>query len=92
MRPLVQINDEVREMNDDEFAGYEYAQSQIPVKMAEEVRAARNQKLKECDWTQLADVTLSQEQMTAWAEYRQALRDITAQDGFPMEIVWPTQP
>ncbi len=56
---------------------------------AGQVRADRNSKLKDSDWTQIADCTADK---TAWATYRQALRDITAQDGFPWTIDWPEQP
>lgn len=53
------------------------------------IREARNEKLKECDWTQIADCTADK---TAWANYRQALRDITSQPGFPYNVTWPTEP
>lgn len=53
------------------------------------VRSDRNQKLLECDWTQIADATVDK---AAWAVYRQALRDITSQEGFPWSVDWPTQP
>ena len=53
------------------------------------VRQTRTQMLKDSDWTQIADSTADK---TAWAAYRQALRDITAQAGFPWTIDWPTQP
>lgn len=56
---------------------------------ANEVRAERNQKLANCDWTQLADAPVDK---TAWATYRQALRDITAQAGFPWNVTWPIEP
>ena len=56
---------------------------------ANSVRTSRNDKLKECDWTQVLDAPVDQ---TVWATYRQALRDISSQDGFPWEITWPTQP
>jgi hypothetical protein len=56
---------------------------------AEFVRSDRNQKLKDCDWTQIADSTADK---TAWATYRQGLRDVPSQTGFPWEITWPTQP
>lgn len=54
----------------------------------EEVRSIRNILLKETDWTALSDVTMSAEMAT----YRQALRDITAQEGFPNEVIWPVKP
>jgi hypothetical protein len=56
---------------------------------AKSVRASRTEKLKDCDWTQIADSTADK---TAWATYRQALRDITAQSGFPWTITWPDAP
>jgi hypothetical protein len=56
---------------------------------AKSVRTTRTEKLKDCDWTQIADSTADK---TAWATYRQALRDITAQSGFPWTITWPDAP
>ena len=56
---------------------------------AADVRQQRNNKLKDCDWTQIADSTADK---TAWATYRQALRDITAQSGFPWTVTWPDAP
>jgi hypothetical protein len=53
------------------------------------IRAARNAKLAASDWTQLADSTADK---TAWATYRQALRDVTEQSGFPWTIDWPVAP
>jgi hypothetical protein len=41
------------------------------------------------DWTQVADAPVDK---AAWATYRQELRDISAQTGFPATVVWPTQP
>lgn len=58
-------------------------------KAAAEVRAERNKLLAESDWTQVIDSPVDQ---IAWAIYRQALRDITAQEGFPSEVTWPAQP
>jgi hypothetical protein len=56
---------------------------------AKAVREQRTQMLKDCDWTQIADSTADK---AAWATYRQALRDITAQSGFPWTITWPDAP
>lgn len=53
------------------------------------VRATRGNRLKDSDWTQVADAPVDKE---AWVTYRQALRDVTTQTGFPWTIVWPTQP
>lgn len=59
------------------------------VAQAASVRAQRNDKLKNCDWTQLVDSTADK---AAWATYRQALRDITTQVGFPWTVDWPVAP
>jgi hypothetical protein len=56
---------------------------------AGQVRAERNGKLTASDWTQIADCTADK---AAWATYRQALRDITTQAGFPWTIDWPVAP
>ena len=56
---------------------------------AKAVRQSRTEKLKDSDWTQIADSTADK---TAWATYRQALRDITSQAGFPWTITWPDAP
>jgi hypothetical protein len=56
---------------------------------AERVRADRNKRLADSDWTQLADNTAD---TNAWATYRQALRDLTSTDGFPHNVTWPTEP
>lgn len=55
------------------------------------VRADRNARLSATDWTMLQDVPCSPEEKTAWATYRQALRDVTNQDD-PFAITWPTAP
>ena len=56
---------------------------------ASAVRQSRSDRLAECDWTQVADAPVDK---TVWATYRQALRDITKQSGFPWDINWPTEP
>ena len=56
---------------------------------AESVRDERNDKLKDSDWTQVADAPVDK---AVWATYRQALRDVTQQAGFPWTIDWPTNP
>jgi len=57
--------------------------------LAEEARDKRNTLLTSSDYTQLSD---SPRDKQAWATYRQALRDITDQEGFPETIVWPVKP
>jgi hypothetical protein len=55
----------------------------------DEARALRDSLLVACDWTQVADAPVDQ---PAWAVYRQALRDVTTQAGFPDAVVWPVKP
>lgn len=57
--------------------------------VAASVRNQRNALLTASDWTQVADAPVDQ---VAWAEYRQALRDVTTQEGFPHNVVWPVKP
>lgn len=54
-----------------------------------DVRNQRDYLLSACDWTQLPDAPVDQ---TAWAFYRQCLRDIPDQEGFPTNVVWPKKP
>jgi len=55
---------------------------------AEQVRNERDRLLRESDWAALPDVPASD----AWLTYRQALRDVPQQSGFPDNIEWPTPP
>lgn len=56
---------------------------------AASVRAERNRRLADCDWTQLPDAPTDHQ---AWASYRQQLRDVTNQPGFPLNVIWPEPP
>lgn len=51
-------------------------------------RLQRNELLKATDWYGLSDVTMPEDIAT----YRQALRDISSQEGFPHNIIWPEKP
>lgn len=53
------------------------------------IRTDRNKRLSDSDWTQVADAPVDKE---AWAAYRQALRDVPQQAGFPWVVEWPAQP
>ncbi len=56
------------------------------------VREIRNDKLAETDWTQMPDLEMPDEKRTKWKIYRQKLRDLPAQAGFPRNVEWPAQP
>lgn len=72
----------ISEMSDDAKAALDAGQ-------AKAVRADRDRRLAECDWTQVADAPVDK---AVWATYRQALRDVPAQAGFPYDITWPEKP
>lgn len=74
------------------IAAYVPPQPPSTEQLAQEARAQRNALLAACDWTQLPDAqaALSTQAKAEWAAYRQALRDITSQAGFPVDVVWPT--
>jgi len=55
-----------------------------------EIERARRADLAMSDWTQLPDV--SEEIQLKWREYRQQLRDIPSQVGYPLDITWPVRP
>jgi hypothetical protein len=67
-------------------------QQQLADNQARRIRRDRDQRLAACDWTQLADVKLDAQQQSDWKKYRQALRDVPSQGGFPWNVTWPTQP
>jgi len=52
----------------------------------------RQKLLYSSDWTQIPNGPLTQQQQEAWAVYRQQLRDIPEQSGYPFNVVWPTPP
>lgn len=64
-------------------------QIEVSTQKESEVRFQRQQKLVNSDWTQLPDAPVDK---TAWATYRQALRDIPSQVGFPWDVQWPVEP
>jgi hypothetical protein len=72
----------VADMNDE-------AKAALDANQAKSVREDRNKRLAETDWTQLTDAPVNS---AAWGTYRQNLRNITEQSGFPWEVTWPTKP
>jgi hypothetical protein len=97
-RPIVQIHDAssgenvIREMNDAEYEQWQAAKPIRDAEQAKAVREQRNQKLKDTDWTVIKALESNTPQNFDMAAYRQALRDITSQAGFPWDVQWPTQP
>ena len=94
-RYQVAFRDGVEEIDGQWFTKYSVADMDDEAKAATDaaqtvsVRDQRNKKLADCDWTQLADAPVDK---AAWASYRQELRDIPSQAGFPWEVTWPSVP
>ena len=57
---------------------------------SEEIRKIRDQELRNCDWVMLPDTGFSEDAINRFKEYRQKLRDVPQQAGFPTVIEWPT--
>lgn len=87
MKTLIWKNGEkiIRDMTDEEIAEMQPSDAEL----AALARDRRDGLLAASDWTQVADAPINQ---AAWAAYRQALRDIPQQAGFPRDIAWPVKP
>ncbi len=84
-----------------EFIGKNWVQTWITTELSDteidsmrsqkekEVKEIRDQLLAKSDWTQLADVSVDQKK---WRLYRESLREITKQTGFPYNVDWPKEP
>ena len=74
-----------------DFTSYTWVEDLTQVRMA--VLARRQQLLADSDWTDTVSAqTRLGDDYAVWQAYRQALRDITSQLGYPAAIEWPTQP
>ena len=69
-------------------------QANLDAAVAETNRKIRNDLLTDSDWTQMNDSPLTNEAKTAWATYRQELRDISDLDAWPNlgDDDWPVAP
>ena len=79
-------------MTDAEIAEWEAHKAAVeaarPTELAKSVRRERDRLLAETDWWASSDLTMTVEQTA----YRQALRDVTSQEGFPYTVTWPVKP
>jgi len=70
-----------------------YVVEQLPVDQAERnIRSKRDSLLQDTDWVVTKAYEMGASVPSEWATYRQALRDITTQEGFPFSVVWSTKP
>jgi hypothetical protein len=66
--------------------------AQKDAEQAKSVRQTRDDKLKETDWVVIKNLELNANIPGVWEVYRQALRDVPTQSGFPWTITWPDAP
>lgn len=85
------VNGEILDMTQDEIDEYvAWSKQNVDASKVEAARDKRNALLAETDWTQGADIPTTIK--SAYKPYRQALRDVPLQEGFPNNIIWPTKP
>jgi DNA replication initiation complex subunit (GINS family) len=82
---------EVRDATPEEIAQHQDRILSIQTDFSR-IRAERTAKLAATDWTQLPDAPLTEEEKQAWADYRQALRDLSESFTTVDQVVWPTEP
>ena len=75
----------ISEMDDD-------AKAAKDAEVAKGVRATRDRLIAETDWIVIKNLELNQNVPGVWEVYRQNLRDIPAQAGFPHNVTWPAKP
>ncbi len=94
-RYQVAFRDGVEEINGQWFTKFSVADmdadaiASLDARQADSVRADRNRRLTASDWTQVEDAPVDK---AAWAAYRQGLRDVPSQAGFPWDVTWPELP
>ena len=82
--PIISVDGVEKTITDEELA---VIINVTPVS-SNEIRQERDNLLAQTDWCANSDVIMSDDMTT----YRQALRDVTGQAGFPDNITWPTKP
>ena len=87
--PRTQEIDQTAELKNNVWTQVWTVVNRSEAEASENIRGERNSRLSKTDYTQLTDAPGD---TAAWATYRQALRDIPAQDGFPFTVTWPTEP
>lgn len=78
-----------------EYSVFDYAtkQWQDSVELAtQDALSKRLVLLQQSDWTDTASAVTRLPNYQQWQDYRQALRDVTQQSGYPLNIIWPEQP
>lgn len=76
-----------------EWDGEKFKYPELPTEiLIEQINRIRKKKLSDSDWIVNRAYDQAEPVPQAWAQYRQALRDLPTQPGYPRSIVWPTEP
>jgi hypothetical protein len=75
-----------------ETTGTQEEHDKIVSRFSKGIRGFRDKLLAESDWVVTKSLELGEAVPEDWLTYRQALRDITSQEGFPLDVTWPTKP
>lgn len=86
----VEIPEKPNLWSDFDFTTKQWIPNEFRAKL--EINQRRKKSLLASDWTQIPNNPLTLEQQAAWATYRQELRDIPQQSGYPLNVVWPVAP
>lgn len=89
-KQVVSIPEKPNEYSEFDFTTKQWVTNQN--RIIAEVSIKRQKLLNASDWTQLPNGPLTVERQAEWAAYRQQLRDITDQTGYPTDVIWPTSP
>ena len=87
---LVAIPEKPASWFDFDFTTKQWVGNEVRAKY--DVNQRRKKLLLASDWTQIPNNPLTEEQQAAWATYRQELRDIPEQSGYPLNVVFPVAP
>jgi hypothetical protein len=90
--PIVEASDEMDLEERLRFYGLPLGEFKRDADYATEVRNERNRLISATDYLVMPDYPLDEEKKAAVLAYRQALRDVPEQAGFPRQIDWPTKP
>jgi hypothetical protein len=71
---------------------YDAAYEGLSRQAGDQIKVKRDELLYASDWTQIPNNPLTTQAQEAWATYRQELRDVTAQSGYPFNVTFPIAP
>lgn len=93
-KPAKESNDYIWDTNNKVWIYSQEAHFYNLTQIESQIKQVRLQLLQESDWTDTisAIARLGEEKYNEWQTYRQALRDVTQQSGYPVTVIWPEKP